>query len=40
MLTGVTVWFREDGGLDRQTVAESYVQAVLQSVGVAYPQPN
>lgn len=39
MLTGVTVWFREGGGLDRHTVAESYVQAALQSVGAVYPQP-
>lgn len=39
MLTGVTVWFREDGRLNRETVAESYVQAALQSVGAAYPQP-
>ncbi|MEO0944252.1 MAG: TetR/AcrR family transcriptional regulator [Pseudomonadota bacterium] len=39
MLTGVTVWFREGGGLDRHTVAESYVQAVLQSVGAVYPLP-
>lgn len=34
MLTGVTVWFREDGRLDGDAVAETYVQAVLQSVGL------
>jgi len=34
MLTGVTVWFRDDGALDRNTVAESYVRAALRSVGV------
>lgn len=37
MLTGVTVWFREDGTLDRGTVADTYVQAALQSVGLHYP---
>ena len=34
MLTGVTVWFRDGGRLDRDAVAESYVQTVLQAVGV------
>ncbi len=34
MLTGVTVWFREGGRLDGDAVAETYVQAVLQSVGL------
>ena len=38
MLTGVTVWFREGGDLDRETVAETYVQSVLQSVGLDYPR--
>ena len=33
MLTGVTVWFREPGRLDRETVAEAYVATVLQAVG-------
>ena len=33
MLTGVTVWFREPGRLDRETVAEAYVATALQSVG-------
>ena len=33
MLTGVTVWFREPGRLDRDTVAETYVNTVLQAVG-------
>ena len=35
MLTGVTVWFRDGGRLDRDAVAESYVQTVLQAVGAA-----
>lgn len=34
MLTGVTVWFREDGTLTRETVADSYVQLAMQSVGI------
>ena len=38
MLTGVTVWFREDGSLDRGAVAETYVQLVFQGVGGAYPR--
>ncbi|MDA9865423.1 TetR/AcrR family transcriptional regulator, partial [bacterium] len=33
MLTGVTVWFRDEGRLDATAVAETYVQAALQSVG-------
>lgn len=33
MLTGVTVWFREPGRLDRRTVADAYVVTVLQAVG-------
>lgn len=33
MLTGVTVWFRDEGPLDRETVAEAYVTTVLQAVG-------
>lgn len=33
MLTGVTVWFRDDGRLDRDAVAEAYVATVLQAVG-------
>lgn len=40
MLTGVTVWFRKDGSLDRRTVAETYVQSVLQSVSLPYTQPR
>ncbi|MEM7751953.1 MAG: TetR/AcrR family transcriptional regulator [Pseudomonadota bacterium] len=35
MLTGVTVWFRDGGRLDRETVAEGYVTTVLQAVGYA-----
>ena len=34
MMTGVTVWFRDTGRLDRETVAEAYVTAVLQAVGL------
>ena len=33
MLTGVTVWFRDGGRLDRDSVADSYVQTVLRGVG-------
>lgn len=33
MLTGVTVWFRDGGRLDRETVADAYVTTVLQAVG-------
>ncbi len=36
MLGGVTVWYREDGSKSPDEVAESYVQAALQSVGVSY----
>ncbi len=32
MLTGVTVWFRDGGRLDREAVADAYVKTVLQSV--------
>ncbi|MGR3515370.1 MAG: TetR/AcrR family transcriptional regulator [Paracoccaceae bacterium] len=35
MLTGVTVWYREPGRLDRDTVAETYVDTVLRAVGCA-----
>ncbi|MEO1399300.1 MAG: TetR/AcrR family transcriptional regulator [Pseudomonadota bacterium] len=35
MLTGVTVWYREPGRLDRETVAETYVETVLRAVGCA-----
>ncbi|MEM9426981.1 MAG: TetR/AcrR family transcriptional regulator [Pseudomonadota bacterium] len=35
MLTGVTVWFRDGGRLDRETAAGAYVATVLQSVGYA-----
>lgn len=37
MLTGVTVWFRETGPLSRDAVADTYVQATLQTVGIRYP---
>lgn len=33
MLTGVTVWFRDTGPLDRDRVVEAYVEMVLRSVG-------
>ena len=33
MLTGVTVWFRDGGALDRDRVTEAYVRMALQSVG-------
>lgn len=35
MLTGVTVWFRDNGSLNRDDVAEAYVQTVLRAVGVS-----
>ncbi len=34
MLTGVTVWYRHDGRLDKDTVIHSYVTAALQSLGI------
>jgi AcrR family transcriptional regulator len=34
MMTGVTVWFRDTGRLDRETVAAAYVTTVLQAVGL------
>ena len=33
MLSGVTVWYKEDGPLGREKIADVYVQLVLQSVG-------
>lgn len=36
MLTGVTVWYKMDGRLRREEVAETYIQLALQSVGGAY----
>lgn len=36
MLGGVTVWFRQSGSQSSEDVAESYIQAVLQSVGAPY----
>lgn len=35
MLTGVTVWFRDGGRLDREAVADAYVQTVLRAVGAS-----
>lgn len=35
MMTGVTVWFKDGGALDRQAVAETYVQTAMQAVGCA-----
>lgn len=40
MLGGVTVWFRQSGSQSSDDVAESYVQAALQSVGAAYTSKN
>lgn len=37
MLTGVTVWYREGGRLDRESVVDIYVRAAMQSVGLTYP---
>ncbi len=37
MMTGVTVWFQEDGRIDRAEVVEHYVKIVLRSVGAAAP---
>ena len=34
MLTGVTVWYRDNGRLDRGEVVECYVVAALNSVGL------
>ena len=34
MMTGITVWFNEDGALNRDQVIDCYVQAVLQGVGI------
>lgn len=34
MLTGVTVWYQDNGRLDKASVIHSYVTATLQSVGV------
>jgi len=36
MLGGVTIWFREGGEQSSDDVAETYIQAVLQSAGVTY----
>ena len=36
MLTGVTVWYKTDGKLGREDVAETYIQLALQSVGGPY----
>lgn len=35
MMTGVTVWYRDNGRLARDEVVELYLGAVLQSVGLA-----
>lgn len=35
MLTGVTVWFREDGPQDKASVVEGYLQAALQAAGIS-----
>lgn len=36
MLTGISVWFREDGKMSRSEVAEAYVQSTMQMVGLEY----
>ena len=33
MLTGITVWFRDGGTLDRDRVTEAYLRMVMQGVG-------
>jgi AcrR family transcriptional regulator len=33
MMTGVTVWFKDGGALDRQAVADIYVRTTMQAVG-------
>lgn len=38
MLTGITVWYREGGQLDRVTVIDYYTQAAIQSVGLPFSQ--
>ncbi len=38
MMTGVTVWYRDGGRLDRDAVVDVYAQAALQSVGLPPPQ--
>ena len=40
MLSGVIVWYRESGAQSLEDVTECYVQAALQSVGVAYTPPK
>lgn len=35
MMTGVTVWYRDNGRLSRNEVVELYLGAALQSVGLA-----
>ncbi|MXX89579.1 MAG: TetR/AcrR family transcriptional regulator [Boseongicola sp. SB0665_bin_10] len=35
MMTGVTVWYRDDGRLARDEVVELYLGAALQSVGLS-----
>ncbi len=37
MLTGITIWYREDGRLARDAIIETYERAVVQSVGLTYP---
>lgn len=39
MLGGVTVWFRQTGPQSLEDVSETYVRAVLQSVGAPYSRP-
>jgi len=37
MLTGVTVWYRDNGRLNKHSVVQCYVTAAMQSVGIATP---
>ena len=38
MMTGVTVWYRDNGRLSRDEVVELYLDAALQSVGLTMVQ--
>ena len=39
MMTGVTVWYRDNGRLTRAEVVELYLGAALQSVGLVAETP-
>ena len=40
MLTGITVWYRDDGRLSRKQVINSYTQAAMQSTGLVIAPQN